>query len=181
MTTCAALLRGINVGKARRVPMAELRALGTALGWADVRTLLNSGNVVFRTPRADAGRLARTLAAAIEERFGFAVPVVVVTAADLDAILADDPLVGRTDNPSRHLVVFPAGPAVLPPLAPLAERDWGDEALAVGARAAYLWCPAGVVDSPLMKAVAKAAGDGITSRNRATALKLQALAGTAPA
>jgi len=176
VTTCVALLRGVNVGKAKRVPMAGLRDVCATLGWADVRTLLNSGNVVFRAPRADTGRLAADLAAALAGRFGFTVPVTVVTAAALDAILADDPLVGRTDNPSRHLVSFPAEAGVLPVLAPLAARDWGDEALAVGARAAYLWCPASIVDSPLMKAVARAAGDGITSRNRATVLKLQALA-----
>ncbi len=76
-----ALLRGINVGGNRKVPMAALRDACAGLGWLDVRTYIQSGNVVFRA-EGEADELARSLESAIEERFGFAVPVIVRRATD---------------------------------------------------------------------------------------------------
>ena len=77
---CVALLRGINVGGNKKVPMAELRALGEKLGWRQVATYIQSGNVVF-AGGGGAAAAERALEQAIEKRFGFPVPVVVRTAA----------------------------------------------------------------------------------------------------
>ena len=174
--TQVALLRGVNVGAAKRVAMADLRALVEGLGFADVRTLLNSGNVVYSapgvSPRAAAGRIQEALAA----RLGVSAQVVALTAAELTAAVAVNPLAAVADNPSRLLVAVIAGQTSRALLEPLTAQDWAPEALALGARVAYLWCPDGVVASRLSAAVARLLGDAVTSRNWTTMVKLQALA-----
>jgi uncharacterized protein (DUF1697 family) len=176
-TTHVALLRGINVGRAKRVAMADLRALVGELGYGDVRTLLNSGNVVFTsTPKAK-GDPARRIETAIEERLGVASRVTVLSAAELAAALRDNPLAAVAHDPSRLLVTVPRSPAERARLEPFAAKDWAPDAMALGARVAYLWCAAGVVESPLANAVAGALGDGVTSRNWATMTKLLAMMG----
>src|SRR6266849_5725830 len=97
-TTCIELLRGVNVGRARRVAMADLRELVEGLGHTSVRTLLNSGNVVFDAHRVNINNMARSLEVAIADRFGFAAAVVVLTAADLAAVIRENALqVAATD------------------------------------------------------------------------------------
>ena len=174
MTTCVALLRGINVGRAKRVPMAELRELFASLGHTGVRTLLNSGNVVFEARRPDVAALARSIAAAIEGRFGFSVPVGVLTAAELDAIVHENRLVRAGNDPAKFLVAFVAGPATLARAAPLRAESWTPEAVAIGEHAVYLWCAGGILESKLAKAFGRLTGDEATTRNWATVLKLQA-------
>ena len=80
-----ALLRGINVGRAKRVAMADLRAVVEDLGYADVRTLLNSGNVVFTAPGSSAGDAAGRIGAALEAQLGISSRIVVLAARDLAA------------------------------------------------------------------------------------------------
>jgi len=171
-----ALFRGINVGKAKRVGMADLRGLVEGLGFRDVRTLLNSGNVVFTAPRAvNPDRAAGRIEKALADRLGVSARVTVVTAAELDAAVAGNPLARVADEPARLLVAFLNRPADRAKLDPLTKEDWAPEALGVGPRAAYLWCAGGILDSRLWAAVGRALGDGVTSRNWATVLKLQAL------
>ena len=86
MPRFVALLRGVNVGKGKRVPMAGLRALVEELGGGDVATVLNSGNIVFTHPGRSAAKQARALAEGIEARFGVATPVIVKSAAEFAAI-----------------------------------------------------------------------------------------------
>jgi uncharacterized protein (DUF1697 family) len=169
-----ALLRGINVGKAKRIAMAELRALFEELGFRDVRTLLNSGNVVFTVarPTKDLGRILEN---AITERLGVTSRVTIVTAVELDAIVAGNPLLKVATNPSRLMVSVLNSAADMDRLKPLLKRDWGADRIGVGPRVAYLWCPDSILDSELAVAVAKALGDGVTSRNWTTITKLHAL------
>lgn len=175
-STHIALLRGINVGRAKRIAMADLRALFEGLGYRRVRTLLNSGNVVFDVPVRAKKDTARAIQAAIENEFGIVSRVTVIRADELDEILVGNPLLAVAKDPSKLLVSVPGTRAELARLKPLAARKWGSEALAVGARAAYCWSPKGVLDSEVNKAVAKLLGDSVTSRNWATMSKLQALA-----
>jgi uncharacterized protein (DUF1697 family) len=98
----------------------------------------------------------------------------VLTAAEVAAV-AECPLLEVADDPSRLLVAFLQGPADRPKVEPLLEQDWSPEALAVGARVAYLWCPNGMLDGRLAEAVGRALGDAVTTRNWATVLKLHAL------
>lgn len=174
MSRCVALLRGINVGRAKRIAMAELRALLDGLGYSDVRTLLNSGNAVFRASEPNLGRLRTRIEAAIQERFGFSVPVIVHTARDLEAIVAQNPLPQAEDGPSQFLVAFVATGAALDQARPLLAEAWAPEALAVGTKAVYLWCAGGILESRLLTAFGRATGEAATTRNWATVLKLQA-------
>jgi len=173
--THVALLRGINVGRAKRVAMAELRALVEGLGYRDVRTLLNSGNVVFTAPRTAPATAAARIEAALAERLGVAARVTALTAAELAAAVAGNPLLAADRDPARLLVAVLADPADRRLLAPLTGEDWSPEAVALGARVAYLWCPEGVLASRLPEAVGRALGDGVTTRNWATMTKLDAL------
>ncbi len=170
-----AFLRGINVGRAKRIAMADLRALVESLGYTGVRTLLNSGNVVFRA----AGVTAREAAAAIEEalvlKLGVAARVFVLAHEELSAVMAANPLVEVASDYSR-LVVFLLGDAAQrDKLAALDGQDWGCERLEVGDSAVYVWCPEGMLDSAAATALGKLLGDGTTSRNWNTLVKLQAL------
>jgi uncharacterized protein (DUF1697 family) len=172
MAECIALLRGINVGRAKRIAMADLRNLIEGLGHENVRTLLNSGNVLFRCARPSTARLALAIQAAILDRCGFSVPVTVLTAATLAAIIRENPLLKVAKDPARHLIAF-AQPSSLLPLRPLLKESWTPEALAIGSNAAYLWCASGVLDSKLLQMFGRRAGETITTRNWATVLKLQ--------
>ncbi len=174
MTECLALLRGINVGRAKRIAMAELRGLFVALGHEHVRTLLNSGNVLFRCARPNTAKLALAIQAAISDRYGFSASVTVLTARNLTAIVRDNPLLKVAKDPARHLVAFVAQPSSLVPLRTLLKEPWAPDALAIGSSAAYLWCAAGVLDSKLSQVFARLAGETVTTRNWATVLKLLA-------
>jgi uncharacterized protein (DUF1697 family) len=171
-----ALLRGINVGPSKRVEMARLRALVSGLGYTEVSTLLNSGNVVFTSTRAAVQDAASRIEKALVQKLAVSCRVTVVSASDIDSSIAENPLLGMADNPSRLMVAFLKNPGDLARLAPFLKEDWGADALAVGTRAAYLWCAKGVLESRLATEVQRALGDGITMRNWATMLKVQALA-----
>ena len=171
-----ALLRGINVGKAKRVAMADLRALVESLGYDDVQTLLNSGNVLFSAPKTTPATAAARIEKALAAQLGVSARVTAVSAEEVAEIVAANPLGAVATDPSRLLVAVFADEASCRALLPLAARDWAPDALALGRRAAYLWCAAGALDSPLSKAAGKAWGDAATTRNWATMLKLLALA-----
>lgn len=178
MTQCIALLRGINVGRAKRIAMADLRTLIEGLGFTDVRTLLNSGNAVFQASRPGVARIAADMEGAIEASCGFPVAVVVLTARELDAVIAGNPLPQAAQDPSRFLVAFAGKAATLEKAKALLAQAWEPDALAVGSKAAYLWCASGIIESRLAQAFSKSIGDAATARNWATVLKLQAMAGT---
>jgi len=170
-----ALLRGINVGKAKRIAMADLRRLLSDLGHTNVRTLLNSGNAVFQTTSRSPAKLAQTIEKEISRSLQLEVPIVVVTAKELDAIIAANPLLQAATDPSRFLVAFVQRRQDLAPAAELISGSWEPEAFALGEQAAYLWCADGVIKSRVAKAFARATGDAATTRNWATVLKLQAM------
>jgi uncharacterized protein (DUF1697 family) len=178
MTECIALLRGINVGRAKRIAMAHLRGLFVDLGYGNVRTLLNSGNVLFRSTDPRTNELALTLRGAIVDTYGFPVSVTVLTAANLAAIVRENPLLHIVKDSSKHLVAFVAHPRMLVPLRSLMEEKWSPDALAIGTRAGYLWCADGVLDSKLSQAFARRGGEAVTTRNWATVLKLHAASNT---
>ena len=168
-----ALLRGINVGKAKRVTMIALRSLVENLGYGDVRTLLNSGNVVFSASKAAAREAPSRIENALTAVVGFSARVTVLSAEELATVIEENPLLKYADNPSRLIVALPKDPADLARLAPLSKQDWAKDALGVGTRAAYFWFADGVIASKLNEAVNRLLGDSVTSRNWATILKLR--------
>ncbi len=176
MTTCIALLRGINVGRAKRISMGDLRMLVERLGCTNVRTLLNSGNVVFDATRSDRSKLAAAIDVALQSSHGFSARVMIITVAELHAIVDDNPLLEVAVDPSRHLVGFVAAPAELDKAKALLKGTWKPEAVALGSNAAYLWCANGILDSKVLPALVRATAEAVTTRNWSTVLKLQALA-----
>ncbi len=176
-----ALFRGINVGAAKRVSMADLKALFESLGCTDVRTLLNSGNVVFAppTPAAKGPRepapLVAAIRAALVKRAGFDARVTIVEGKELAAVVAENPLGKVATDPSRLVVTFFADASARKRIAPLANEDFGTDVFALGKHAAFAWCPDGVLTGKLWPAIERALGDGVTSRNWATVTKLASL------
>ena len=173
------MLRGINLGPARRVPMAGLRALFAEAGYDDVRTYVQSGNVVLGSDAAPA-ELEREAAALISERFGFDVPVVARTRRELAAVVKLNPLGDVVDNPKRYQVSFlsakPAGDVIKTLQAAAA----GNERVAAHGREIYAWHPEGVARSKLWNALAgKGLGPGVvaTARNWTTVTTLLEMAG----
>jgi uncharacterized protein (DUF1697 family) len=171
-----ALLRGINVGRAKRIAMGDLRALVENLGYQDVRTVLNSGNVIFTAPgRARGADPATRIEQALAHKLGIASRVTVLSADELAIAIGENPLGKFSYDPSRlHFAVL-AGTADRAGLKSLLRTDWTPEALAIGSRVAYLWCPDGVIKGRVAEAVGRVLGESVTMRNLATMTKLHAL------
>ena len=171
-----ALLRGINVGRGKRVAMADLRKVLSDMGYGDVRTLLNSGNVVFDCNSADAADSALRIEEALVLKLGVGARVTVLDAGQLEHVVQDNSLQPVADDPSRLLVAVLNNPADRERLLPLAHQSWEPEAFALGRWAAYLWCADGVLASRAAAAMGKVLGDAVTTRNWTTISKLHALA-----
>ncbi|WP_433648875.1 DUF1697 domain-containing protein [Micromonospora zamorensis] len=171
----AVFLRGINLGKARRVAMADLRTLLTEEGYDNVASLLQSGNVVLDTDRPPA-ELGTAIEQAIEKRFGFAVGVILRSRDELARVVAKNPLVGVADDGSKYVVSFLARPLDMSIEDELAGAELGADRYAVDGTEMYIWCPGGLRDSPLMKALGKIKdGPPATVRNWNTVEKLLAM------
>lgn len=188
MPTHVALLRGINLGGKNKVAMADLRAVVSDLGHADVSTYIQSGNVLFTAPsHADTDMVAADLTAAIAARLGVRSPVVVVTRPELAAAVAANPFPGEPDERFVHAVVLnaPPGRDVLDRVTRAqAQSDArGERARVVAlARTLYLHTPGGYGRSDLSAAVLRIvsspkAGVTGTARNWATMTKLRELMG----
>jgi uncharacterized protein (DUF1697 family) len=177
MNTFVALLRGINVGGKKMVPMPALRSLFSALGHADVVTYIQSGNVVFRTP----GRKEKEIAVALEQEiaatFGISVTVLLRTPAELEAIAENNPfLEGKADISKLHVVFLaePPAPKAATKLDP--ERSPPDEFRLRG-REIYLHLPNGMGRSKLtIDYFERRLGVAASARNWNTLLRLLALA-----
>lgn len=171
----AALIRGINVGRAKRVAMADLKSMIEDFGYTDVRTLLNSGNVVFTAVKDTPVEAAARIEKALLLRLDLEARVVVLTAAEVGKLIAENTLLEVADDPSRLIVAVPLHAGDLKKLEPLLAEDWDDDAIALGKRAAFLWCAGGILESRLLKSVGRALKDAVTTRNWATMLKLHEL------
>ncbi len=174
--TYLALLRGVNnVGTTRRVAMADLRALFEGLGFRDVRTLLNSGNVVFSAPGEGRGEVRARIEKALASKLGLTSPVLLLSASEVTAAVRDNPFSRVATNPSHLLVVALRAPTDVKRLKPILKEQWAPEAFAVGRRVAYLWCAKGVARSPLWAAVDRALERTGTARNITPITKAAAL------
>ena len=176
MATYVALLRGVNVGKAKRVPMAEFRKLLGGLGFSDVVTLLNSGNAVFRAKGVSPAKHAAVIATAISRKLKFEVPVIVKSTKERDAIVTGNPFEVDTGEHSRFLVAFTQDAKALASLAAIEPFVRAPERFAIGGHAAYLHCAEGILKSKAAEALLGRTGRNATTRNLATTLKLQAIA-----
>lgn len=175
MTTYAALLRGINVGGAKKVPMAELRTLMEGLGHDRVRTYLQSGQAAFTADHGDEESLAAELTGAIEKHFGFSVDVIVRDHAYLAAIADDCPYpAAELEGKQLHVTYF-SEPVGADRFATVDQPAFLPEEFTLGDRALYLYAPNGLGRSKLAEQLAKPrVNKGLiaTTRNWNTVVKL---------
>ncbi len=175
MSRFVVLLRGVNVGKGNRVPMAGFKQMLEELGYTGVRTLLNSGNAVFSSAARSGVKHAHSIAVELEKRFDVATPVIVKSAVELSAVIRNNPMVPAEDQHSRFLVAFGKDRLALQSLNPLVSLASDPERFVVTDEAAYLSCPEGLLESKVGPAILGRAGRAVTTRNWATVLKLEAL------
>lgn len=176
MTTYVVLLRGINVGRHRRIAMSDLRALLVGLGYGDVRTHLQSGNVVLESGKSPE-QLRRTIEKALADEFEVDVEIFVRTRDELADVIARDPLGDVADDPSRYLVSFLSAEPDPARVREAAAADVGQERFAVSGRELFAWHPGGVHASKLARVVTeRRLGVTATARNWTTLTKLLALA-----
>ena len=175
MPIFVALLRGINVGKAKRVSMEALRAVLGGLGYTKVATLLNSGNLVFLAAGGTPAQHAAAIAEALATQLQLDVPVIVKSAKEFASVVAENRLAGAAFDPSRLLLAFIGDAQARSDVAAIAQLTVAPEVFFMGTHAAYLLCSNGILESKAGKALLGKGGKARTSRNWATVLKLQAL------
>lgn len=176
VTAYVAFLRGVNVGGKRKLPMADLVEFFDGAGCRNVRSYIQSGNVVFEGTARIASRVGQAVRQAIEERFAFDVPIVVRSAEELDAVVRKNPFVERGEPEDSLHVVFLAdtpGPEGVRGLDP---KRSPPDAFVVRGRDIYLCLPNGVAKSKLTNAYFDSKLKTIsTGRNWRTVTKLDAM------
>jgi len=177
MTRYIALLRGINVGGNKLVPMSRLRALLETMRFTDVATLMQSGNAVFSAKPQSAAKLGEKIEKQIEREFGFSVGVVMRTSAQLAVVLEANPLRVPADAGSRCLVTFLSGVPDKSVLDALDASTFAPDEFRQAGQEIYGYFPNGIGTSKLAAALAAARlGVTATARNLNTVTKLLALA-----
>jgi len=178
MTRFLALLRGINVGGNKKVPMAELRALAEGLGHSEVATYIQSGNLVF-TASGTAAKHETALERALAKHFGFPVETLVRDAKAWSTLIAANPLAKLAEKDPAHILVGLAkAPLRKEVLAELRERARGSERVELAGGALWLHYADGVARSKLTPAVLdRAAGSTVTARNWRTVQELARMLG----
>ena len=178
MPAVACLLRGINIGGHHKLPMNDLRTLCTSLGLCDVRTLLQSGNVVFRADARSFRRLPALLEDSLEERFGFRPTVFLRTAAELRSIVSRNPLLRHAQaDPGKFAVLFLAAAPEARALDRMKSLKADNELLELVGHELYIYLPQGFGRSKLLAgSLDRTLGTAATGRNWNTVCKLLAAA-----
>jgi uncharacterized protein (DUF1697 family) len=177
MTIYVSFIRGINVGGNKTIPMAKLKSAYESLRFTPVKTLLNSGNVVFDTTETNRAKLVKTIEMVLEEEFGFRPVVVLRTAAELKRIIAQNPFADMAKNDPSHLLVMTlAEKPRRGAKANLAKVYSGPEEIEIEGENVYVTYPNGIGKSKLTNAMLeKHIGVG-TARNWNTLTKMLTLA-----
>jgi uncharacterized protein (DUF1697 family) len=173
MSVFISLLRGVNVGQ-RQMKMAELKEVYEGLGYTSVQTYLQSGNVVFSAKPS--ARLSERIREAIEKRFGFEVPVLILTPDRVNEIIAENPLQSEAgvDPAFLHFTfLLEVGKGPLPAEIPAVTA----ERAVLGRNGVYLYCPGGYGRTKLSNTYfERVLKTSATTRNWRTILALEALA-----
>jgi len=180
MTTYLALLRGINVGGHKKILMADLRELFEDKGFTNVKSYIQSGNVVFNSELESETDLTDKIEKMIEDEFGFQVPVRVRTAVQMQEVIEKLPFTGSDylDEASKIAITFfdrePAESKILE----LEKYVFAPEQLIVCGREAFSHCPGGFARTKLTNGlIEKKLGVSATSRNLKTFMKMMAMLG----
>jgi len=178
MAVLISLLRGVNVGGHRKVKMADLQALYESLGFADVQTYINSGNVLFRTTGRDHPRLRKRIEDAIESACGFRSDVIIRTPSDLRGVIARNPFAARPGmEPNRLAIHFLAEDPSADSRTQVLAIDAAPEELHIDGRELYVYYTNGMARPKLsLPQVEKTLRTTGTSRNWNTVRKLLEMA-----
>ncbi|MWD29272.1 DUF1697 domain-containing protein [Aquicoccus sp. SCR17] len=168
MARFVALLRGINVGGANRLPMGELRAICGRLGWRGVQSYVASGNLVFEA-EGEAGALAETLSDALAAEKGLEVQVAILPGAEIRAALEACPFAPEDDR-QVHVCFLLSDPKLDETL--LDRLRVAEEVLQLEGRRAFLHTPSGFGRSKLAARLERVVGAPLTARNLRTLRKL---------
>ncbi len=177
MTTLIALLRGINIGGNNPLPMKELVALLSELGLREVRTYIQSGNVVFRSNAKDRAALAAKISATIKAQHGFAPQVLLLDADELRAAMANNPYPEAEATPSSLSLLFLAEAPSHPDLKGLEALKTSSERFKLVGKVFYLHAPDGFGRSKLAANAERLLGVPASGRNWSTVCKLAEMIG----
>jgi uncharacterized protein (DUF1697 family) len=178
MTVMISLLRGVNLGGHRKVKMDELRALYESIGFEDVQTYINSGNVLFRTAGRDLVRLRKRIEDAIERTCGFRSGVILRTPSDLRSVIARNPFAARPGMDASKLAIhFLAADPTAEARQQVLAINAAPEELRIHGRELYVYYPNGMARPKLsLPMVEKTLQTSGTSRNWNTVRKLLEMA-----
>lgn len=170
------LLRGINIGK-KQIPMKELKAMYESLGFKNVQTYIQSGNVLFQYKKTKTDKLSQMVEKKVEETFGFDVRVLHLTIPDIEAVISENPFIRQAAMEKVYVAFLITPPTDEERLKKLNETDVAPDKFAVTDRAIYIYCDKGYgitkINNNFFEARLKVFA---TTRNRNTTLKLCELA-----
>ena len=178
MPVLISLLQGVNLGPHRRMSMERLRGLYESLGFEEVRSFIQSGNVVFKTAARNPAAVQRRIEEAIRGEFGFHADVVVRTVDEWKKVVEANPFAGRSGiEPAKFLVSFLAAPMGEEARKKVLTMADGKEEVHLVGREMFLYFPDGLARPKIsFAAIGKAAGVPVTARNWNTVLKLLEIA-----
>jgi len=178
MRTYIALFRGINVGGKNKLPMKDLSQILEQQGYLQVRTYIQSGNVVFNSSQALTSTTTKTISQAIGKTFGFEPEILILQAQQLQQAIADNPFPTDKGN-ALHFFFLEAAPTHLD-LEALTGRKAPSESFHLGKQVFYLHAPDGIGRSKLAASAERLLGVPATARNGNTVFKLAAMIGDSP-
>jgi uncharacterized protein (DUF1697 family) len=176
LRTYIALFRGINVGGKNILPMKELVSLMQQLGFSDVKSYIQTGNVVFRSHHTNSDELGKQISARIKQHFGFAPQILILTQKEMEAAVAANPFPEAvTDGKTLHLF-FLISPAQAPQLSRINEIQGPNEQFTLKDQVFYLYAPDGIGRSKLAANIGKLLGVSVTARNWNSACRILEIA-----
>lgn len=144
MPTYIAILRGINVTGHNKLPMADLRKQLSSIGFENIQTYIQSGNVIFENGKSTPEKLAEQIAALIKKEWDYDVPVIVFEPDYVEQVISDNPFLnGRNEDETKLHVTFLAEEPAKENLKKLEEYNYPPDEIIVKEKAVYLFCPDG--------------------------------------
>ncbi len=179
MTKYIAILRGINVGGKRKILMADLKELFIEIGFADIQTYIQSGNVIFNTKRKDDNiELANKIEQSIAKNYDFKVPVIVRNVEELNEAISNNPFFEKNDIERLHLTFLKEVPET-EKLDKIKTYDYSPDKFEIKDKNVFVYCSGKYSDSKLTNKFFESKLKVLaTTRNWKTVLKLLELLNT---
>lgn len=150
MQTYISILRGINVSGRNLIKMADLQQLLRESGFQNLKTYIQSGNVVYRYPQTDVKILSSLIASKITQAYGFQIPVITLAIDQIREIVGNNPFSQDKEKDEKFLhVTFLADVPLTEHVAKVTATDYSPDELTITGQAAYLYCPAGYAETRL--------------------------------